>query len=412
MFFELDKKSTKSLARAGIINTKKGSIKTPAFVPVGTKATVKSITVQQLEEAKTQAMLANTYHLYLQPGEKIIKESGGLSKFSNWQGPTMTDSGGFQAFSLGVAYGHGLGKFVDSNIPNEEDLIELTDNRVAPKKAKVTEEGVEFASIIDGSQHFMSPEKSIQIQKDIGADIIFALDEFTSPHADFEKIKETIERTERWAKRCINEFKITNSKFQTLNLTPQTSNLGSQALFGIVQGGRQEELRKMSAKQISALEFDGFGIGGTFVKEDMATAVRWVNEILPEEKPRHLLGVGEPIDMILGVENGCDTFDCVAPTRMARNGGLHTKYGKISITNAKYKNDLNPIEDNCNCYTCKNYSKAYLSHLFRAKEMLGATLATIHNIYFLNDLMEKIRDSILNEKFDEFKEEFIKNFKI
>lgn len=407
MLFHIKKKSVNSLARVGIIETKNGSIKTPAFVPVGTKATVKSVTPEQVRDAKSQVILANTYHLYLQPGEKIIKESGGLSRFSNWNGPTMTDSGGFQAFSLGVAYGHGLGKFVDSNIPNEEDLKELTENRVAPKKAKVTEEGVEFASIIDGSQHFMSPEKSIQIQKDIGADIIFALDEFTSPHADFEKIKETIERTERWAKRCLIE----NCKSAPSVDGLKIENLEPQALFGIVQGGRHEELRKLSAKQISALEFDGFGIGGTFVKEDMATAVRWVNEILPEEKPRHLLGVGEPIDMILGVENGCDTFDCVAPTRMARNGGLHTKYGKISITNAKYKDDLNPIEDNCNCYTCKNYSRAYIAHLFRAKEMLGATLATIHNIYFLNDLMEKIRDSILNDSFIEFKEEFLLSYK-
>lgn len=400
MIFEIKKKSKNTLARVGIIETKNGIINTPSFVPVATKATVKSITPEQIGEAKSQVILSNTYHLYLQPGEKIIKESGGLNKFSNWSGPTMTDSGGFQAFSLGVAYGHNLGKFVDANAPQEEDLKELSEERRAPKKAKVTEEGVEFASIIDGSQHFMSPEKSIQIQMDIGADIIFALDEFTSPHADFGKIKETIERTERWAKRCLIE----NSKLKIKNSKPQ-------ALFGIVQGGRHEELRKMSAKQISALEFDGFGIGGTFVKEDMATAVRWVNVILPEEKPRHLLGVGEPIDMILGVENGCDTFDCVAPTRMARNGGLHTKYGKININNAKFKSQTSKFDEDCKCYTCTNYSTAYIHHLFRAKEMLGATLATIHNLYFLNDLMEKVRDSILNDKFFEFKDEFLKNYK-
>ncbi len=400
MLFELEKKNTKSLARAGVIDTQNGSINTPAFVPVGTKATVKSVTPEQLREAKSQVILANTYHLYLEPGEKIIKENGGLSKFSNWKGPSMTDSGGFQAFSLGVAYGHNLGKFVDANAPQEEDLKELGEERKAPKKAKVTEEGVEFASIINGSLHFMSPEKSIQIQNDIGADIIFALDEFTSPHADYEKIKGTIERTERWAKRCLIE----NSKLKIKNSKPQ-------ALFGIVQGGRHEGLRKMSAKQISAIEFDGFGIGGTFVKEDMATAVRWVNEILPEEKPRHLLGVGEPIDMILGVENGCDTFDCVAPTRMARNGGLHTKYGKININNAKFKSETSKFDEDCKCYTCTNYSTAYIHHLFRAKEMLGATLATIHNLYFLNDLMEKVRDSLLNDKFYEFKEEFLNNYK-
>jgi queuine tRNA-ribosyltransferase len=248
----------------------------------------------------------------------------------------------------------------------------------------------------------LSPEKSIQIQQDIGADIIFALDEFTSPHASHEKIKETIERTERWARRCLKEMerlkdgKIENSK---------------QALFGIVQGGRYEDLRKLSAKQIASLGFDGFGIGGTFIKEDMATAVRWVNEILPKEKPRHLLGIGEPIDLVLAVENGCDTFDCVAPTRMARNGSLYTSKGKINITNAKYTNDFSPIEESCGCYTCKNYTAAYLSHLFRAKEMLAATLATIHNLYFINNLVSNMRQAILEDRFEEFKEKFLREYK-
>ena len=392
MLYQLTKKIPNALGRAGVLTTSHGEIQTPAFVAVGTKATVKSLTPEQILATGSQVVLANTYHLYLEPGEEIIKEAGGLHQFMNWQGPTMTDSGGFQAFSLGVAYGEGIGKFIGT----EKVKIQ---SKSGEKLAKVTQEGVEFKSIIDGSTHFLSPEKSIQIQQDIGADIIFALDEFTSPHASHQKIKETIERTERWAERCLIE----NSKLKIENL--------KQALFGIVQGGRHEDLRKESAKLISNLDFAGFGIGGTFIKEDMATAVRWVNEILPEEKPRHLLGVGEPIDLFLGVENGCDTFDCVAPTRIARNGGLYTKRGKINILNAKYRNLFEPVESGCGCYTCQNYTCAYISHLFRAKEMLAATLASIHNLYFLNSLMSQIREAILNDTFYKLKEEFFSCYK-
>jgi queuine tRNA-ribosyltransferase len=314
----------------------------------------------------------------------------------NWQGPTMTDSGGFQAFSLGVAYGNKLSKFIGSDAPDREEIEDAYDKN-KEKKAKITEDGVEFQSIIDGSKHFFTPEKSIQIQKDIGADIIFAFDECTSPHASKEYLKEAMDRTHRWADRCLEEFKKDNP---------------IQSLFGIVQGGRHENLRKESAKFIGQMDFDGFGIGGSFVKEDMAMAVKWVNEILPEVKPRHLLGVGEPIDMILGVENGCDTFDCVAPTRIARNGTLYTKNGKINIMNSKYKNIFEPIENDCKCYTCKNYTLAYLSHLFRSKEMFASTLASIHNIYFLNNLMSQVREAILSESFFEFKDKFLTNYKI
>lgn len=396
--FRVTKKIKGSLGRAGILSTAHGDILTPSFIPVGTKATVKSLTPEQIKETLSQAVLCNTYHLCLQPGETVIEKAGGLHKFMNWQGPTFTDSGGFQAFSLGVAFGQGIGKFINKDEPEKQVLMEgFTLNN---KKAKVTEEGVWFKSVIDGSEHFMSPENSIQIQKKIGADIIFALDEFTSPHASFDKIKSTIERTKRWAERCLVE-----------NLKLESESPKSQALFGIVQGGRHEELRKISASQISSLDFDGFGIGGTFIKEDMSSSVFWVNEILPAEKPRHLLGVGEPIDMILGVENGCDTFDCVAATRMARNGSLYTKSGKINILNAKYKNILEPIEKDCNCYTCKNYTCAYLAHLFKAKEMLSATLASIHNIYFLNNLMRQVRQSILEDNFFDFKENFILIYK-
>ena len=394
MQFKIEKELKGSLARAAVLETFHGEIKTPAFVTVGTKGTVKSLTPEQVASAGAQVVLANTYHLYLEPGDEEVKNMGGLGEMMNWGGPTMTDSGGFQAFSLGVAYGEGIGEFIGKDAPEN-----LTMETKQEKAAKVNEEGVEFKSIIDGSKHFLSPEKSIQIQHNIGADIIFALDEFTSPHASFEKIKETIERTERWAKRCLIE----NSKLKIENSKPQ-------ALLGIVQGGRHEELRRISARQISALPFDGFGIGGTFIKEDMATAVRWVNEILPKEKPRHLLGVGEPMDLFLAVENGCDLFDCVAPTRMARNGTLHTTKGRINILNAKFKEDLRPIDEECDCYSCQNYSAAYLSHLFRAKEMLGATLASIHNLRFIINMVDKMREAILNDNFFEYKQKFLDKY--
>lgn len=393
--FKINKKISKSLGRAGALTTPHGEIQTPAFVAVGTKATVKSLTPEQIKETGSQVVLANTYHLYLEPGEKIIKEAGGLHNFMNWRGPIMTDSGGFQAFSLGVAYGNKLSKFIGAASPGQEEIDEAY-REAREKKAKITEDGVEFRSIIDGSKHFFTPEKSMQIQNDLGADIIFAFDECTSPHASKDYLKQAMERTHRWAERCVVEFE----KYSC-----------PQQLFGIVQGGRYEDLRKESANVIGKMEFDGFGVGGSFVKEDMATAVKWVNEILPEEKPRHLLGVGEPVDLILGVENGCDTFDCVAATRIARNGTLYTKGGKINIMNAKYKNILKPIDEDCGCYTCKNYTSAYVSHLFRSKEMLASTLASIHNLYFLNNLMSQIRQSILNDTFFEFKEKFLKKYK-
>lgn len=399
--FKIDKRIKGKLGRAGVLQTPHGEIKTPAFVTVGTKATVKSLTPEQVIESGSQVVLANTYHLYLQPGEKIIKESGGLHKFMNWQGPTMTDSGGFQAFSLGVAYGGKLSKFIAKDEPEADEIIEAYEE-TKDRKAKITEDGVEFKSIIDGSSHFFTPEKSIQIQSDIGADIIFALDECTSPHAGEEYLKEAMDRTHRWAERSLAEHNL--------------QEVVQQSLFGIVQGGRFEHLRKESAKFLSELcppagGFDGFGIGGSFVKEDMSSAVYWVNEILPEEKPRHLLGVGEPVDLVLAVENGCDTFDCVAPTRIGRNGGLYTRTGKINITNAKYINDFSKIEDGCNCYTCKNFTRGYLAHLFRAKEMLAATLATIHNLYFINSLVSDIRESIINNRFEDFKNDFLSTYR-
>jgi queuine tRNA-ribosyltransferase len=395
--FNIEKKMEGTLARAGVLETPHGKILTPSFVNVGTKATVKALTPEQVKDLGAQVVLANTYHLYLQPGDELIKKAGGLQKFMNWNGPTMTDSGGFQAFSLGVAFGSGVSKIASAD---KKDIVnrcgEMSDGEGC-SLAKIDEDGVTFKSHIDGSLHKFTPEKSIQIQHNIGADMIFAFDECTSPNADYDYQREAMDRTHRWAERSLDEHKKLNTEDKI-------------SLFGIVQGGRFEDLRKESAEVISKMDFDGFGIGGSFNKEDMNTAVGWVNKILPEGKPRHLLGIGEPEDLFGGVENGIDLFDCVAPTRMARNGSLHTKDGKINILNAKFKDDFEPIEKDCECYTCKNYTKSYLSHLFRAKEMLGSTLATIHNLYFINKLVADIRQSIMDENFDEFKKDFLKRY--
>lgn len=392
MNFKLEKKIKGKLGRAGILKTTHGSIHTPAFVPVGTKASVKSLTPEQIKELGAEVILANTYHLYLQPGDELIKEAGGIHKFMNWDGPVVTDSGGFQVFSLGAAYGKELSKVVKITDPSLM-IPERFDDSDAPRLAKIGRDGVSFKSHLDGSVHYITPEKSIQIQHNLGADIIFAFDECTSPAEDLKYQKEALDRTHRWAERSLSEHK----KLDNTDVN----------LFGIVQGGRDEELRKKSAEFIGNLSFDGFGIGGSFAKVDMSMAVEWVNEILPEEKPRHLLGIGEPEDLIMGVENGVDLFDCVAPTRNARNGTLYTKRGKVNITNAKYKRDFSPIEKECGCYTCKNYTAAYVCHLFRGKEMLAATLATIHNLYFIVNLMKEIRLSILEDRFLEFKKGFL-----
>jgi len=395
--FNTEGKIHGALGRAGLIRTPHGEIQTPAFVPVGTKATVKAITPEMLRDLGAEVVLANTYHLYLQPGEEIVKEAGGLGKFMNWSCPTMTDSGGFQVFSLGSAYGKEISKItkiVDPNLLIPERSLD----GVEIPLAKIGADGVSFRSHIDGSLHYITPEKSIEIQHTIGADIIFAFDECTSPAEDLRYQREALERTHRWALRSL-EYHRTKSNHKT------------QALFGIVQGGRDEELRKKSATIISGMGFDGFGIGGSFAKEDMSTAVKWVNEILPEEKPRHLLGIGEPEDLFMGVENGVDLFDCVAPTRNARNGTLYTKEGKINITNSGYQKDFSAIENDCTCYTCKNYSKSYICHLFKGKEMLAGTLATIHNLYFIVNLVKKMREAILMANFKDFRVDFLSKYK-
>ena len=384
------------MGRVGVLSTPHGDILTPAFVAVGTKATVKSLNPEQVKDAGTQVVLGNTYHLYLQPGDEIVREAGGIGKFMNWSGPTMTDSGGFQVFSLGAAYGKDISKVTKVTDPSLL-IPERFDDSDAPRLAKIGQDGVSFKSHLDGSIHYITPEKSIQIQHNLGADIIFAFDECTSPAEDLRYQEEALERTHRWAERSLVEHKKLNTENKI-------------SLFGIVQGGREESLRKKSAEFIKSLDFDGFGIGGSFAKEDMSSAVKWVNEILPEEKPRHLLGIGEPEDLFMGVENGVDLFDCVAPTRLGRNGTIYTKTGKIIIMNTKFRNDFKPIEDDCECYSCRNYTRAYIAHLFHGKEMLAGTLASIHNLYFIVNLVKRIRQSILDDKFFEFKDEFLKGY--
>lgn len=401
MKFAIEKKLSGTMARAGIIETPHGQIETPAFVTVGTKATVKSLNPEQVRDAGAQVVLANTYHLYLQPGDEAVKAMGGLNRMMNWHGPTMTDSGGFQVFSLGAAYGKDISKVLKPIDPNLL-IPERFDDTDAPRLAKIGEDGVSFKSHLDGTIHYMTPEKSIRIQHNIGADMIFAFDECTSPAEDFRYQEEALERTHKWAKRSLEEH-------IKLNMD------GKIALFGIVQGGREEALRKKSAQVISEMEvdgktFDGFGIGGSFAKEDMSTAVKWVNEILPEEKPRHLLGIGEPEDLFMGIENGVDLFDCVLPTRLGRNGTAYTKRGKVHLSNAAFRTDLSPIDEGCACYTCTNYSRAYVSHLFHGKEMLAGTLASIHNLHFIVNLVKKIRQSIFDGTFAQYKKEFLSTY--
>ncbi|MEI6659855.1 MAG: tRNA guanosine(34) transglycosylase Tgt [bacterium] len=395
LIFKIEKKLDGALGRAGEIVTPHGTILTPSFVVVGTKGTVKAMTPEQLLDIGVQVTLCNTYHLYLQPGDELVARAGGLHKFMNWHGPMMTDSGGFQVFSLGAAYGKEISKITKpetnpSNIITERSSV--LDG--VPRLATIGNDGVSFRSHIDGSLHYITPEKSIEIQHNLGADMIFAFDECTSPSEDDRYQEEALSRTHAWAKRSLEYHK-------------SKPNSQRQALFGIVQGGRSEELRKKSAQVIGSMDFDGFGIGGSFAKEDMSTAVAWCNEVLPENKPRHLLGIGEPEDLFMGVENGVDLFDCVGPTRIARNGMLFTASGKINLFNAGFVTDFGPVDSDCECSTCRDYTRAYLSHLFRAKEMLGATLASIHNVYFITHLVSRMREVILEGTFDKFKKEFL-----
>jgi queuine tRNA-ribosyltransferase len=395
--FQVVAKLEDRLGRTGEIQTPHGVIQTPAFIPVGTKATLKSVLTESIKDFGAQAVLANAYHLYLQPGSDVIDEAGGVAKFMNWDGPTFTDSGGFQVLSLGVGFKKVIA--MDEKTFQADDVIADKKERLA----HVDDDGVTFKSHLDGSLHRFTPEVSMQVQHQIGADIIFAFDECTTLHNTRKYQEKALERTRLWAKRCLTEHD---------RLTKERSGKPYQALFGVLQGAQYEDLRRKAAKDLGSMSedgvsFDGFGIGGALDKQTLGEILRWVNEELPENKPRHFLGIGEPDDLFVGVENGADTFDCVAPSRQARTGSVFTKDGRLNISNAPHKREFKPIEDDCTCYTCQNYTRAYICHLFRSKEMLASTLATIHNQHFIVGLVDQMRKTIKTGEFFEYKKEFM-----
>lgn len=367
-------------ARAGTITTPHGEIQTPAFIPVGTKATVKALTPEQLEATGAQAMLANAYHLYLQPGHELIEKAGGLGAFANWKKPTFTDSGGFQVLSLGSGFKKviAMDTIASSNAPRSS------------RRALVDDDGVNFRSVIDGSTHRFTPELSMQIQHSIGADICFAFDELTSLAEPYDYQVEALARTHAWAERSLTHFR-------TLS---QQSDHPQQALFGVLQGANYEDLRRQTAQFLGAMDFDGYGIGGAIEKARLGEIVRWVSEELPADKPRHLLGISEPDDMFAAVAAGVDTFDCVSPTRVARNGAFYTLDGRINLTKAMFREDFTQLDPDCDCYTCSNYSRAYLRHLLKAHERLAATLLSIHNESFIIGLVDTMRQSIISGEFE------------
>ena len=364
--YELIKKDNK--ARLGKIHTNHGTFDTPMFMPVGTLANVKTLVPEELKDMNSGIILSNTYHLWLRPGEGIVEKAGGLHKFMNYDGPILTDSGGFQVFSL-----------------------------AKNKKKDITEEGVYFKSHIDGRNLLLTPEKSIEIQNKLDSDIAMSFDECPPASADYKYLKNSVERTLRWAKRGKDAF-----------------NNDNQSLFGIIQGGPIEDLRKYSAIETVKMDFDGYSVGGVAndgeSKEDMYKAIDYSLPYVPEDKPRYLMGVGEPIDILEGVERGIDMFDCVLPTRIARHGNAFTHDGRINLKNLKFREDFTPIENTCDCYTCKHYTKAYIRHLVIANEQLAGRLLSIHNIRFLIKLTEDIRESIKNDNFSDFKKEFIDRY--
>lgn len=397
--FDITHKLDGTLARAGIIHTPHGDINTPAFIVGGTKATVKTLNVNQVKDLGGQSILANTYHLMLRPGAEIIEQAGGLAKFMSYDGPTFTDSGGFQILSLGVAYKKGL----DAVSHTEKGDAKLA-TKSAGQLVKITEKGAHFRSHLDGQKLLMTPESSMELQHKIGADIHMAFDECLAPLAPHDYLVESIDRTHAWAERCL-------VRHQELNAEHQQKGENLQALFGVVQGARSESLRRKSAKFLGERDFDGYGIGGVFEPGEINSVVRWINETLPENKPRHLLGMGaQPADLFLGVEYGVDTFDCVAPTRQARNGALYTYDGRINIRNQKFMADFTPIDNQCECYTCQNYTKAYINHLQRSDEVLGLTLASIHNEFFVVNTVDRIRQSIIDGTFFDFKNTFLNRY--
>lgn len=397
---EIKKELPGSQARAGILHTPHGDIRTPAFIAVATKATTKGLGSFMYEQMGIQAVIANAYHLYLTPGENIVEKAGGVGKFMAFPGPTMTDSGGFQVFSLGDGFGKKVSKVSPEEKPREEGIVVFDDDVATQhgKLAVVDDEGVTFTSHHDGSLHRFTPERSMEIQHKLGADIIFAFDECTSPTAEHEYQEEAMERTHRWAKRSLSAHR------QDIDANAR------QGIYGIVQGGRYADLRLRSAADLAEMDFDGYGIGGSFSKQDILGILEQVNNVLPKEKPRHLLGIGEPEDIFIGVAAGIDTFDCVLPTRNGRNATVYTYDGKVSLENAAYTEDLRPIDPDCDCFVCKTYNRSYIRHLFKSGEMLAGILASAHNMRFLTRLTEDIRASILDGTFDEFRSRFLARY--
>ncbi|RAV07857.1 tRNA guanosine(34) transglycosylase Tgt [Mycolicibacterium sp. GF69] len=376
------------LGRAGVIRTPHGDIHTPAFIPVGTQATVKAVLPEAMKKLGAQAILANAYHLYLQPGPDIVEEAGGLGAFMNWPGPTFTDSGGFQVLSLGAGFRKVLA--MDTERVRADDIIAEGKERLA----NVDDDGVTFRSHLDGSTHRFTPEVSIGIQHQLGADIIFAFDELTTLVNTRGYQERSVGRTHDWAVRCLAEHR---------RLRAARADKPEQALFGIVQGAQYEDLRRQAARGLVAIGFDGYGIGGALEKQNLATIVGWVCSELPADKPRHLLGISEPDDLFDAIAAGADTFDCVSPSRVARNAAIYTTTGRFNITNARFRRDFTPLDENCDCYTCAHYTRAYLHHLFKAKEILSATLGTIHNERFVVRLVDRIRMAIGAGEFDELR---------
>ncbi|MDD5144848.1 MAG: tRNA guanosine(34) transglycosylase Tgt [Candidatus Pacebacteria bacterium] len=374
--FKILKKSKTSKARVGLLKTSHGTAETPSLVTVATQAVVKTLTSEEIKEVKSQLLICNTYHLHLRPGEAVVKSHGGLHKFMKWQGPVMTDSGGFQVFSLGFGRDFGTGKILKEK--REEDIKAGQQ----PKFLKITEDGVYFKSYVDGREMFMGPRESIRIQEKLGADIIFAFDECTSPIANHEYTKKSLEKTHRWARICL-ETKKTN-----------------QALFGITQGGKFKDLRIKSAEYMASLPFDGFGIGGEFGsnKKTMVQMLNWTLKELPENKPRHLLGIGHLEDIPQIIKAGVDTFDCIVPTHYARRGIAFTSEGRIDLRKASLMKDKRPLDKNCSCSVCQTYSRGYISHLLRAHEITPLKLLTFHNLYFFNTYIEKLRQDIKKGK--------------
>lgn len=398
---EGDRETRLTQGRVGVLKTPHGNINTPAFIPVATKATVKTLTPEQVRSAGAQAILSNAYHLYLQPGPDIVDEAGGVATFENWHGPTYTDSGGFQVMSLGVGYKKVLA--MDSKV-SEDKVIAQQKKRMAI----VDEDGVDFRSVIDGSKHRFTPEVSMQIQHQLGADIMFAFDELTTL-ANTRKYQEaSVERTHRWAKRCLEEHQ---------RQTELRSHRPLQSLWGVVQGAQYEDLRRQAARGLVQLSeeaeaegkrgFGGFGIGGALEKENLGTIVEWVSQELPDNKPRHLLGISEPDDLFTAIAAGADTFDCVAPTRLGRRGGVYTLDGRMNLSNARFRRDFTPVDAEVGGYVSENYTRAYIHHLLRAKEYLAGTLCTLHNLHFMIKLVDNIREAMLEGRFEEYRAEFM-----